>query len=375
MASYVDPYAVSRGFNNMVQLGQQRRQFEAQEQQRGIENQRSQEQLGMQREQMGMQKQRFGLEQQDAQMKGREWLGTYAARAKQATDPQIRRGIMREALQLAAPQKLAEFDALPDEQLAQQIEQFAAFAPTKPNMPANVQEWEYYNSLPQEKKQAYLEMKRAQQTFLPTIANVPTVVRPGVAGGATQTQPLTNIGAVAGNAATVAGAETTAKETAKGAVEAQQVQQQNKRAFDTYQAAMTGLSTSLANTQTGPISGRMPAVTASQQTAEGAVAAIAPVLKQLFRSTGEGTFTDRDQELLLDMVPKRTDHPEARAAKMQMIDQLVAAKLGMPGVSPRGPNAASPTPSRPQSAAPITATGPNGQKLILQNGQWVPHGG
>ena len=56
---------------------------------------------------------------------------------------------------------------------------------------------------------------------------------------------------------------------------------------------------------------------------------MAPVLKQLFRSAGEGTFTDRDQELLLDMVPKRTDRAEAIAEKMANIDRIVSAKLGM----------------------------------------------
>ena len=59
-------------------------------------------------------------------------------------------------------------------------------------------------------------------------------------------------------------------------------------------------------------------------------AAMAPVLKQLFRVSGEGVFTDRDQALLLDMVPKRTDLPAAREAKIANIDAIVRAKLGMP---------------------------------------------
>jgi len=33
---------------------------------------------------------------------------------------------------------------------------------------------------------------------------------------------------------------------------------------------------------------------------------------------------------------------------------------------------ASSAPAQPAAAAPVTATGPNGAKLILQNGQWVP---
>lgn len=101
-----------------------------------------------------------------------------------------------------------------------------------------------------------------------------------------------------------------------------------KKAVDMYVAARDGLISGLEGTQTGPVSGRIPAVTTGQQVAEGGVAAMAPVLKQLFRVSGEGVFTDRDQALLLDMVPKRTDHPAARAEKMANIDKIVSAKLG-----------------------------------------------
>jgi len=44
---------------------------------------------------------------------------------------------------------------------------------------------------------------------------------------------------------------------------------------------------------------------------------------------GEGVFTDRDQALLLDMVPKRSDRPEARFAKIRNIDAIINAKLGI----------------------------------------------
>ena len=58
------------------------------------------------------------------------------------------------------------------------------------------------------------------------------------------------------------------------------------------------------------------------------VAAMAPILKQLFRGAGEGTFTDKDQELLVAMLPTRKDTPEARVIKVQNIDAIVRAKLG-----------------------------------------------
>jgi len=115
---------------------------------------------------------------------------------------------------------------------------------------------------------------------------------------------------------------------AAAATELQGQQRSNSLALDTYNAAMSELEASLGNTETGPIAGRIPAVTAKAQIAEGTVAAIAPVLKQLFRSAGEGVFTDKDQALLMDMLPKRTDHPETIAAKKANIDAIVRAKLG-----------------------------------------------
>lgn len=100
-------------------------------------------------------------------------------------------------------------------------------------------------------------------------------------------------------------------------------------AYATYQAGVKALEEAMSNTTTGPLVGRLPAVTAGQQIAEGAEATMAPVLKELFRSAGEGTFTEGDQKILMDMVPTRKDHPEARKVKIQMIDAIVRAKLGI----------------------------------------------
>lgn len=135
----------------------------------------------------------------------------------------------------------------------------------------------------------------------------------------------------AATAPQIAADTTAAQEEAKANVERKIAQRGNATAFDAYQQAMNGIRTSFGKTDTGPIAGRMPAVTAGQQTAEGAIAAAAPVLKQLFRSAGEGVFTDKDQQLLIDMLPKRTDHPEVVESKLGMIDSVVAAKLNMSG--------------------------------------------
>jgi len=118
---------------------------------------------------------------------------------------------------------------------------------------------------------------------------------------------------------------------------------EKQQALNTWLTARNGLIEALAETETGPIRGRLPAFSADQQTAEGAIAATAPVLKQIFRVAGEGVFTDRDQALLLDMVPKRTDRPEAWIAKIRNIDAIINAKLGLT-----------------EAVAPIPLQGPSG---------------
>jgi hypothetical protein len=61
-----------------------------------------------------------------------------------------------------------------------------------------------------------------------------------------------------------------------------------ERAFAVYDSAMNNLFNSLGETTTGPIIGWLPAFTANQQTADGAVAAMAPVLKDIFRGGWRG---------------------------------------------------------------------------------------
>lgn len=126
----------------------------------------------------------------------------------------------------------------------------------------------------------------------------------------------------------------------------------NGSAARVYEQGMSGVYQGMQGTSTGPVVGRLPAMTTEQQIAQGSVAAMAPVLKQMFRVAGEGTFTDKDQDLLMQMVPTRTDTPEAREAKMANVDNIVRAKLNMP--------------------PPTKATNPQtGETLYLRFGQWV----
>lgn len=147
----------------------------------------------------------------------------------------------------------------------------------------------------------------------------------------------------------------------------------NARALDVYTTGMTGLTNALGGTETGPFVGWLPALTSNQQIADGAIAAMAPILKSMFRASGEGNFTDQDQKLLLDMIPTRKDRPEARISKLQNIDAIIRAKLG--SVQPQGaaPTQQPTTQAQTQSqfSEGQTATNPQtGEKLIFRNGKW-----
>jgi len=117
-------------------------------------------------------------------------------------------------------------------------------------------------------------------------------------------------------------------EQAKAQVGRETEQRQRDMAFNQFQTAMAATESALRGTTTNPVAGAIPALTSNQQIAEGAVAAMAPILKQLFRAAGEGVFTDKDQELLMAMMPTRSDHPETITAKLANIRAIVSAKLG-----------------------------------------------
>lgn len=150
--------------------------------------------------------------------------------------------------------------------------------------------------------------------------------------------------------------------SAKADADAMGRDRDNNASFNLYQTAFSGLSTALGQTSTGPAFGLLPALTSKQQIAEGAVAAVAPILKQMFRTAGEGTFTDQDQKLLMQMVPTRSDTPEARASKMQNIDAIVRAKFNQPLI---GQQEQQPEPQ--QAIDPETAPQPRGRGMIQQN--------
>lgn len=101
----------------------------------------------------------------------------------------------------------------------------------------------------------------------------------------------------------------------------------NDKALGVYETAMGNLTKALDNTITGPFIGFTPAMTSNAQIADGAIAMMLPLMKDVFRGAGEGTFTEGDQKILTDLIPTRNDNAEARASKIKMLDSMIRAKL------------------------------------------------
>lgn len=152
--------------------------------------------------------------------------------------------------------------------------------------------------------------------------------------------------------------EAMAKEGVKAAAGAAETERSNSAAYSAYESGMRGLAESLGKTTTGPVAGLLPAFSDEARIADGAIAAMAPILKQMFRSAGEGTFTDNDQKLLMDMIPTRQDGPAVQRAKFSNIDSIVRAKLGV------GTQPAQQTPVPQQAPAQQTAPAADVDSLL-----------
>ena len=116
-------------------------------------------------------------------------------------------------------------------------------------------------------------------------------------------------------------------EAGKSEQEKKALQVQNDKTWKIWQTAISGLEESLGNTATGRIAGLLPAITSNQQIADQCIAIMAPVLKNIFRESGEGVFTDKDQQILIDMIPDRGSNPDTIAFAIKQINDIVAAKL------------------------------------------------
>ena len=118
----------------------------------------------------------------------------------------------------------------------------------------------------------------------------------------------------------------------KGTTEEERTQEQvmKNRTWNMWSTQMNTLEKDLLGTETGFFAGLLPAITDNQQLADAAVAGMAPILKNIFRESGEGVFTDQDQALLLAMIPDRGSNAEVIARQIQNINMIVAQKLNQP---------------------------------------------
>lgn len=124
-----------------------------------------------------------------------------------------------------------------------------------------------------------------------------------------------------------AAAQAGGSEAGKSEQEKKALQVQNDKTWKIWQTAISSLEESLGNTATGRVVGLLPAITSNQQIADQSIAIMAPVLKNIFRESGEGVFTDKDQQILIDMIPDRGANPDTVAYAIKMINDIVAAKL------------------------------------------------
>lgn len=223
-------------------------------------------------------------------------------------------------------------------------------------------------NIPAEQVDAFLAQRGQRAQNMAPQAGIPIVGRTKEAEAAAVERAkagaqIENLSTELGMRTDAALREAEAKAGIERASKRQATQDENNRTFNMYESAMAGVIEGLGGSNTGPLIGRLPAVTSNQQVAEGAVSAIAPVLKQLFRAAGEGSFTDKDQELLMAMIPTRTDTPAARNWKIRNIDAIIRQKLGQPEI---GGQSSAPTPyQRGGQSRSVVRTGQlNGRRVV-----------
>ena len=104
----------------------------------------------------------------------------------------------------------------------------------------------------------------------------------------------------------------------------------NAQGLRVYEAAISKFADAVDANAGGTISGLLPTITDNRKVLDGATKVMAPVLKDIFRQSGEGTFTKDDQDMLLGMLPGPKDGPSVAAKKLDMVDTIVKEKLGAP---------------------------------------------
>lgn len=142
----------------------------------------------------------------------------------------------------------------------------------------------------------------------------------------------------------------------------QLARQQLQAIKDRYAAIQGGMSAGAFG------QGRLP--TEGGRAFDAAVDQMRATLTALTRVPGVGAMSDYETRLDQAKFPDRKNYEAVTAQQIQGIDDMLTTIER--GYSDLLGGAQQPDQQQPQQAAEITATGPNGQKIVLRNGQWVP---
>ena len=106
---------------------------------------------------------------------------------------------------------------------------------------------------------------------------------------------------------------------------------EKERRYLLFSTGINTLADDLKKTLTGPLQGLLHIGTATdgQQQVKASKAFMAPILKELFRQKGEGTFTERDQEILLEMIPDEYTDGDTIDSVVERLDRIVKIQLGL----------------------------------------------
>ena len=109
-----------------------------------------------------------------------------------------------------------------------------------------------------------------------------------------------------------------------------EAKQQQAKDYETYKQVSTDLKDTYKNIPdilTGSLQGNLPAASQSSRMFETTQKQMLPLLKDVFRKPGEGTFTEGDQRLLTELLPNRTMNAEEFDVAIRRLDAVVAMKV------------------------------------------------
>ena len=105
---------------------------------------------------------------------------------------------------------------------------------------------------------------------------------------------------------------------------------QQEKDYQAYKLVSTDLKNTYKNIAanlTGPLQGNLPAASQNSRMFETTQKQMLPLLKDVFRKPGEGTFTEGDQRLLTELLPNRTMDAEEFDVAIKRLDAVVAMKV------------------------------------------------